>query len=122
KHPHPFLSDIRVRKALSISIDRSLLVEVGYGSAGRATCNLVPGPEMFAATDNTECLTQNMDAAKALMDEAGWLVGADGIREKDGKKLHILFQTSTNAVRQDFQALIKGWWTELGVDVELRNI
>ena len=37
-------------------------------------------------------------------------------------QLKILYQTSTNAVRQDFQALIKEWWTELGVEVELKNI
>lgn len=121
KHPHPFLTDINVRKALSMAIDRQALVDIGYGDAGRPTCNLVPAPEIFAS-DNTECLKQDMEGAKKLLDDAGWKVGADGIREKDGKKLHILFQTSTNAVRQDFQAAIKGWWTELGVDVELKNI
>ena len=47
-HPHPFLSDIRVRQALSKAIDRNLLVEVGYGNAGRATCNLVPAPALYA--------------------------------------------------------------------------
>ncbi|MFN7223203.1 MAG: peptide ABC transporter substrate-binding protein, partial [Paracoccaceae bacterium] len=52
----------------------------------------------------------------------GWTVGANGIREKDGKPLKILYQTSVNAVRQDFQALIKGWWNELGVEVELKSI
>jgi peptide/nickel transport system substrate-binding protein len=121
KHPHPFLTDPNVRKALSMAIDRQALVDIGYGDAGRPTCNLVPAPEIFAS-DNTDCLKQDMEGAKALLDQAGWKVGADGIREKDGKKLHILFQTSTNAVRQDFQAAIKGWWTELGVDVELKNI
>jgi peptide/nickel transport system substrate-binding protein len=121
KHPHPILSDKRVREALSKAIDRNLLVEVGYGEAGRPTCNLVPAPEIYAS-DNTGCLTQDMDGAKALLDEAGWKVGADGIREKDGKKLHLLYQTSVNPVRQDFQALIKGWWNELGVEVELKSI
>ncbi|HEX9859372.1 MAG TPA: peptide ABC transporter substrate-binding protein, partial [Paracoccaceae bacterium] len=121
KHPHPILSDIRVRQALSMAIDRNLLVEVGYGPAGRPTCNLVPAPAMFAS-DNTGCLTQDMAGAKALLDEAGWVPGADGVREKDGMRLKLLFQTSTNAVRQDFQALIKGWWNELGVEVELKNI
>ncbi|MBH1974449.1 MAG: peptide ABC transporter substrate-binding protein [Rhodobacteraceae bacterium] len=121
KHPHPILSDIKVRQALSMAIDRQLLVDVGYGTAGRPTCNLVPAPEMFAS-DNTGCIPQQMDAAKALLDEAGWKVGADGIREKDGKKLHLLYQTSVNPVRQDFQALVKGWWTELGVDVELKSV
>ena len=122
KHPHPILSDIRVRKALSMAIDRNLLVEVGYGSAGRPTCNLVPAPEMFAS-DNTECLSQDVEGAKALLEEAGWTDSdGDGIRDKDGKKLSLLYQSSVNAVRQDFQALIKQWWTEIGVETELKSV
>jgi peptide/nickel transport system substrate-binding protein len=122
KHPHPFLTDINVRKALSMAIDRQILVDIGYGSAGRPTCNIVPAPEMFAS-DNTGCLQQDMEGAKALLEQSGWVDSdGDGIREKDGKPLKILYQTSTNPVRQDFQAVIKDWWTELGVDVELKNI
>jgi peptide/nickel transport system substrate-binding protein len=121
-HPHPILSDINVRKALSMAIDRQLLVDVGYGAAGRPTCNLVPAPELYASS-NTDCIPQQMDAAKALLDTAGWTDSdGDGIRDKDGKKLSILYQSSTNPVRQDFQALVKGWWNELGVEVELKNI
>lgn len=120
-HPHPFLSDIRVRKALSMAIDRELLVEVGYGKAGRPTCNLVPAPAIYAS-DNTACLVQDLEGAKALLEEAGFVVGADGVRSKGDLRLSILFQTSTNAVRQDFQALIKDWWVQIGVEVELRNI
>ena len=121
KHPHPILSDIKVRTALSKAIDRSILVEVGYGAGGLPTCNIVPGPEAWAS-DNTGCIAQDMPGAMALLDEAGWVVGADGIREKDGKKLSILYQTTVNPIRQDFQALIKDWWTELGVQVELKAI
>jgi peptide/nickel transport system substrate-binding protein len=121
-HPHPFLSDINVRKALSMAIDRQILVDIGYGSAGRPTCNLVPAPEMFASP-NTDCIAQDMEGAKALLEASGWVdSNGDGIREKDGMPLKILYQTSTNPVRQDFQAVIKDWWTELGVDVELKNI
>lgn len=121
KHPHPSLSDPAVRQALSMAIDRDLLVEIGYGQAGRPTCNLVPAPELYAS-DNTDCLVHDIDGANALLDEAGWTRGAGGIREKDGVRLSYLFQTSTNAVRQDFQALIKQWWDEIGVDTELRNV
>ena len=121
-HPHPILSDGRVRKALSIAIDRDLLVEIGYGQAGRATCNVVPAPAMYAS-DNTDCMPQDVERAKALLDEAGWTDSdVDGIRDKDGKKLSLLFQTSVNAVRQDFQALIKQWWSDIGVETELRAI
>ncbi|MEE3358401.1 MAG: peptide ABC transporter substrate-binding protein [Pseudomonadota bacterium] len=120
--PHPFLSEEPVRRALSMAIDRELLVEVGYGQAGRATCNLVPAPALYAS-DNTDCLTQDIEGAKALLEGAGWTdTDGDGIREKDGVKLSLLYQTSTNAVRQDFQALIKQWWSEIGVETELRNI
>ncbi|MBU3738585.1 MAG: peptide ABC transporter substrate-binding protein [Rhodoferax sp.] len=121
KHPHPFLTDLRVRKALSMAIDRNVLNEVGYGPAGRPTCNLVPAPAAFAS-NNTDCLKQDMAGAKALLEQAGWKVGPDGVRAKDGVKLEISYLTATNKVRQDFQALIKQWWTELGVKTELRNV
>ncbi len=122
KHPHPILSDVNVRTALSMAIDRQTLVEVGYGAGGKPTCNLVPAPEMFAS-DNTACLTQDMAGAKALLDTAGWTdTDGDGIRDKDGKKLSLVYQTTVNPIRQDFQALIKSWWTELGVETELKAI
>jgi peptide/nickel transport system substrate-binding protein len=122
KHPHPILSDIKVRTALSKAIDRSILVEVGYGAGGKPTCNVIPGPEGWAS-DNEGCIAQDMPGAMALLDEAGWKdTDGDGIRDKDGKKLSILYQTTVNPIRQDFQALIKDWWTELGVEVELKAI
>ena len=122
KHPHPFLADIKVRQALSKAIDRSILVEVGYGAGGTPTCNVVPAPAAWAS-DNPGCIAQDMPGAMALLDEAGWKDSdGDGIRDKDGKKLSILYQTTVNPVRQDFQALIKDWWTELGVEVELKAI
>ena len=121
--PHPVLSDIRVRQALSMAIDRELLVEVGYGQAGQVTCNLVPAPPAFASDANDACMVQDLDGARALLDEAGWTVGGDGIRvNADGRRLVLDYQTSTNAVRQDFQALIQQWWREIGVEANLRNI
>jgi peptide/nickel transport system substrate-binding protein len=122
KHPHPILSDMKVRQALSMAIDRQILVDVGYGEGGRPTCNVIPAPEAWAS-DNTGCIAQDMPGAMALLDEAGWKDSdGDGIRDKDGKKLSILYQTTVNPIRQDFQALIKDWWTELGVEVELKAI
>ncbi|MCR9148088.1 MAG: peptide ABC transporter substrate-binding protein [Rhodobacteraceae bacterium] len=122
-HPHPFLSDAAVRQALSLAIDRALLVELGYGTAGRVTCNVLPAPAIYASDANDACKRQDIPRAKALLDMAGWIdSNGDGVRDKDGVALSLLFQTSTNAVRQDFQALIKQWWSQIGVETELRNI
>ena len=121
--PHPFLNEPAVYNALSMAIDRPLLVEIGYGPAGRVTCNWVPAPEAFNSTSMT-CDTQDLEGAKAMLEEAGYTdTNGDGVRETpEGEPMSILYLTSTNAVRQDFQALIKQWWEELGLEVELRNV
>jgi len=120
--PHPFLTDATVRRALSLAIDRVTVSEVGYGEAGKPTCNVLPAPAIYASTANDECLVQNVDEANRLLDDAGWAKGSDGIRAKDGVRLSILFQTSTNAVRQDTQALLKSYWEAIRVETELKNV
>jgi len=120
--PHPFLTDAAVRRALSLAIDRGILTEVGYGAAGKPTCNVVPGPAIYVSTANDECLVQDIAKANNVLEAAGWKRGSDGVRSKDGVRLSILYQTSTNAVRQDTQAFIKQWWSEIGVETELKNI
>ncbi|MDD9987232.1 MAG: peptide ABC transporter substrate-binding protein [Spirochaetaceae bacterium] len=121
-NPHPFLSDPMVVRALSLAIDREILVDAGYGAAGRVTCNVLPAPLVYASTANDWCMTQDVEEANRLLDEAGWERGRDGVRAKDGVALSILYQTSTNSVRQGTQALIKQMWREIGVETELRNI
>ena len=122
-NPHPFLSDIAVRQALSIAIDRSVIVEQLYGAGGKATCNVLSGPPAAVSTTNDVCLTQDIEGAKALLEGAGWVdSNGDGIREKDGVELRVLYQTSTNSVRQKTQALVQQWWKEIGVEAELKNV
>ena len=121
---HPFLTDPAVGKALSMAIDRQLLVDVGYGAGGQVTCNVLPAPEAYASTANDACKTQDLEGAKKVLEDAGYKdTNGDGIRETpDGVPLKVTYQTSTNAVRQDTQALVKEWWRQIGVDAELRNI
>jgi peptide/nickel transport system substrate-binding protein len=124
ENEHPFLTNDTVWQALSMAIDREIISSQLYGAAGQATCNVLPAPEIYASTNNDGCLTQDIEGANAMLDEAGIVdTDGDGIREMpDGTPLRILYQTSTNAVRQSTQALVKQWWSEIGVDTELRNI
>ena len=119
-NPHPFLTFAPIRQAMSMAIDRGLLAERLYGSAGQPTCNLITGPARYVSTANDACLTQDIAAANTLLDDNGVLDSDDdGIREYNGKPLTITYQTTANAVRQDTQALIQGWWSQIGIETEL---
>ena len=121
-NPHPFLTNKDIVTALSMAIDRQTLVDVGYKSGGTPTCNVWPAPPA-QSTNNDDCLVQDIDGANALLDSIGAVdTDGDGVREYEGTPLSVLYQTSTNAVRQSNQDLIKGWWDQIGVETELRNI
>ncbi|MDH6257188.1 peptide ABC transporter substrate-binding protein [Bradyrhizobium sp. BR13661] len=120
KTKHPILSDPRVRQALALLVDRDSVKKAIYGRAGRTTANYLNGPEQFVSK-NTKW-EFSIEKASALLDEAGWKVGADGIREKDGKKLKLLYQTSINGPRQKTQAIVKQACQKAGIDMELKSV
>jgi peptide/nickel transport system substrate-binding protein len=121
--PHPLFKDPVVGRAMSIALDRGLIVEFGYGQAGVPTCNIVNAPEIYSSSNNEWCLAADMEEANRMLDEAGYERGPDGIRvTPEGVRMSVLYQTSTNSVRQGTQALVKQIWDELGIETELRNV
>lgn len=119
RNPHPLLSFRPIRQAMSMAIDRDRIAEL-YGFAGRAECDLVAGPAHYRSGANDQCLTQDIAGAKRLLDEQGVVDGdGDGIREYLGNPLRVTFMTSTNAIRQATQELIREWWREIGIETEL---
>lgn len=87
----PYFSDKRVRQALYYGINRQQIVDVvdnGYGQVA----NVYASPNMWSYTeDGINKYEYNKDKAAQLLDEAGWKVGADGVREKDGTKFKITY-------------------------------
>ncbi|MEM9564526.1 MAG: peptide ABC transporter substrate-binding protein [Actinomycetota bacterium] len=120
---HPVLyQNPEFARALSLAIDREALVAVGYGAAGRPTCTMWPvGDQQSTAQDF--CLEYNPDEANSILDELGYVDSdGDGVRETDdGIPLSFDYVTSTNAVRQSNQDIVKANWAEIGVEVEMRN-
>jgi peptide/nickel transport system substrate-binding protein len=97
------------------------MAEQIYGEGGAPTCNILTEPKEIASTD-LKC-DQDLEKAKALLDEAGWKdTDGDGVRDKDGKPLVVSYQTTINAVRQKEQALVKANWAEIGVQADLKAI
>jgi peptide/nickel transport system substrate-binding protein len=120
KSKHPFLTDPAIRQALALLIDRASIQEQLYGRQGQPTANYLNAPSRFRSS-NTRW-EFNVDKANAVLDQAGWKRGADGIRAKDGKRLKMLYQTSINPVRQKTQAIVKQAAAKAGVEIELKSV
>lgn len=120
KTKNPCLSDPAVRKAIALLIDREAIKAHIYGRAGRTSANFLTGPKAFVSPNAK--WEFNIEKASKLLEDAGWKVGSDGVREKGGVKLKLLYQTSTNAPRQKTQAIIKQAAQKAGIAMELKSV
>ncbi len=120
KTKHPTLSDPAVRQALSMLVDKDSVEKHIYGRTGNATANFVNNPEKFRS--KTTKFEFNVDKAADILEKAGWKKGADGVREKDGKKLKFVYQTSINQPRQKTQAIVKQACQKAGIDIEVKAV
>ena len=121
KTTHPLLSDLAVRQALNLLVDRAAVHEQIYGARqGQTSANFLNAPSRFYSR-NTRW-EFNVDKANQVLDAAGWKRGGDGIREKGGVKLKMVYQTSINASRQKTQAVVKQAAAKAGIDMELKSV
>ncbi|GAA4195405.1 TIGR04028 family ABC transporter substrate-binding protein [Microbacterium oryzae] len=115
----PILEDIDVRKALIAGIDREQIVETlftdSYPLATGALATTALG-----YTDTSEYYQYDPDKAAELLDGAGWEIGSDGVREKDGQKLSLTFNEALPQPRSaEVVTLIQEQLGELGIEVNL---
>jgi peptide/nickel transport system substrate-binding protein len=117
---HPFLTDPAVRQALNLLVDKASVEKFIYGRTGTATANFINNPEQFRSKNTA----YSFDVTKAIdiLDKGGWKPGADGIREKDGVKLKLVFQSSINAPRQKTQEIVKQACQKAGIDIEIKAV
>lgn len=113
-------SDVKVRRAINLAIDREEMIENvlnGYGTVAYSVCDKMPWYNEEAVTE------YDLDAAKALMEEAGWIEGDDGIREKDGEKAELTIMFSNgDSVRQALAEDSANQLRELGIDVTTSGV
>ena len=120
KTTHPTLSDPAVRDALALLCDRESVQKYIYGRTGFASANYLVNPPRFRSKNNPGEF--NIDKANDILEKAGWKKGADGIREKGGKKLKFLYQTSINQPRQKTQAIVKQACQKAGIEIEIKSV
>jgi len=115
---HEQLKDKRVRQAIAYGLDRqSIYVDAAEGAG--AVANIPASPISWSYTDEgINPYKYDPEQAKKLLDEAGWTVGAGGIREKDGKPLSIHYLASKNKNSDIFIAVAKENFAALGIDFQ----
>ncbi len=116
----PF-DDVKVRQAVQHGIDRDEILSTVYTPGWFAAESLFQStvPE---ATDHTADFAYDPDKAAALLDEAGWVKGADGVRTKNGQKLSFtLYPNPYLQASQSVDELVDQQLTSLGFDVHLET-
>jgi peptide/nickel transport system substrate-binding protein len=118
--PHPIFGDIQVRKALTLAVDRQTIIDsVLFGKAKIAKNELDN-----TGYENTSIVFDPFDPSQAmqLLDAAGWVPGADGIRVKDGVRLSFTNgTTSGNQTRETIQVLVQSNFNDVGAEMTIAN-
>jgi peptide/nickel transport system substrate-binding protein len=121
----PALAEKEVRQAMLMALDRQRIVdELWNGAAKVAHTHYSPKYSFYSKSDHpdTKRYDYDVDAAAALLDSAGWVVGADGVREKNGVRLSFTCTTVTgDTARRPIAELAQQMLAEVGIEMLLEE-
>lgn len=118
--PHPVLGDPAIREAMDYGIDRQAVIDgvlEGFSS--------LTGSFIYAGWAAVEkpATPYDPEQARQVLEEAGWQMGADGVRSKDGVRATLRFQTvAGDAVRELYQQVIQQNLRDVGIELLIENV
>lgn len=119
---HPALADKAVRQALYKSIDAESIIDVIFFGLHHPTSSFAPR-QSWAYKPDLAPHEFDVEGAIALLEDAGWVPGGDGVREKDDVRLEFELSTTTgNALREQAQQLMIQIWESIGIKVNINNM
>ena len=118
----PVFQDKAVREALYYAMDRESIIDVLYFGVPQEAETFMPETSAYYNPDLPKH-EFNLDKARKLLDDAGWVPGADGVREKDGQRLTFANSTTTGAhLREQTQQFVQQTFAEIGVEMTIENL
>ncbi len=116
-----FTADPLVRHAINLGVDRQAIIDHvlnGYGTPAYSVCDGLPW--WYSATAEA---SDDPEQARALLDQAGWLPGPDGVREKNGVRAALtVHYAAGDSVRQGIAAELANQLRELGIETDIRGV
>lgn len=113
----PIFQDQAVRQALIYALDREAMAEgiyLGYAEVANGTQPQLS--EAYSPDSMKTVYNYDVDKANALLDEAGWAAGSDGIREKDGTKLSFDIMYGAAAINDQIASACQDYWKAVGIE------
>jgi peptide/nickel transport system substrate-binding protein len=119
--PHDLLQDVRLRQAIAYGIDRKALVEQVLDGLATTDQTFVPPSSLEPHASLVKGFSYDPEKAKNLLEEAGWEPGADGIREKDARRLKLTLVSGfpSAEVHRPIPTFIQSQLKEIGIEVEI---
>ncbi len=119
--PYDLGQDAAVREAVSMAIDRQQIIDNAWQGNAEPGTTMIPPAMLGEFVELVEAPTYDPDAAKQVLEEAGWVDGGDGIREKDGRRLtlSLINGYGTAADHGSVPEVIQAQLGQVGVEVEI---
>jgi peptide/nickel transport system substrate-binding protein len=116
---NPLVSDVRVRRALLHAVNTDEIVSTLFSeNYPKATSIIAKSAQGYV--DLSAKLAHDLEKAKALLDEAGWTVGAGGVRQKDGKTLELTaYESLPQPQNKETLQLVSQQWAKVGVKLNV---
>lgn len=118
----PQFKDLAVRQALYHAVDKATIIEALYYGIPNPTESYMPQQSLYYNPDLPKH-EYSIEKANKLLDDAGWVRGSDGVREKDGVRLAFTNSTTAgNHTREQMQQFVQQSFAEIGAEMTIKNL
>ena len=119
--PYDLLTEIRLRQAINYALDKEAIATQVYEGYATPAKSLTPPIVMPAIDAGLRGFSYDPEQAAALLDEAGWTMGDDGIRAKDGAQLMLTLVSGFPPANQikPLPEVVKGQLEAVGISINL---